>query len=419
MSTRENKLDIYTISRDKISHVFCDYLYWVLTEAQKRGIKDLYFLARDGYILKIIAEQICINKHIKIKCNYFYCSRKSLRTPLYHIIGDEMYDQIFLGGYHVTLNSFFDRAGIDINDCKDILKEIGINNENEINKTLTNSQINKYKNIFKKSEKYKQKIFKNSKYEYKNTVGYFQQEGMLNNKRFGIVDSGWTGSMQRSIRQIINSTGYKPQITGFYFGMYVNHNFPEDGEYLTWYFSAKNGKKNKILFCNNLLESFLSAPHGMTIGYIYEDKYKPKLLPSPVGIQKEMIDKQISGLLTGAESYINSGLMTRGKKNSEKILRKLMGKPTPEVVKVYGKFEFCDDITEKYTYALAEANNKILDYTIFKRIKRKLSKQNKGFTDELFWPYGSAALLDSKLKKHWIWINLYLWNWIVYTFKNR
>ena len=58
-----------------------DYVWWILQEAEKAGIKTLYFLARDGWLLREIALAICEHYSLDIKCKYLYFSRISLRTP--------------------------------------------------------------------------------------------------------------------------------------------------------------------------------------------------------------------------------------------------------------------------------------------------------------------------------------------------
>ena len=99
----QKQMDLYTLSRQKVAPVLYGYVCWVLKEAEKRGICTLYFLSRDGYILRKIAQQICEKKKMRIECRYLYCSRASLRMPAYHLIGEEAYRLLFQGGYHVTL----------------------------------------------------------------------------------------------------------------------------------------------------------------------------------------------------------------------------------------------------------------------------------------------------------------------------
>lgn len=53
------------------------YVFWLLRKATEIGIKRLYFIARDGYILKKITDLIISNQHLDIHTKYIYGSRKA------------------------------------------------------------------------------------------------------------------------------------------------------------------------------------------------------------------------------------------------------------------------------------------------------------------------------------------------------
>jgi len=55
------------------------YVNWIIFQCQKRKIKRLYFIARDGYILKKIADKILETQNLDIETKYIYGSRKVWR----------------------------------------------------------------------------------------------------------------------------------------------------------------------------------------------------------------------------------------------------------------------------------------------------------------------------------------------------
>ena len=412
---------LYTLSKKQIAPVLCDYVYWVLKEAEKHGITTLYFLARDGYTLRKIAGEICEKKNFSIECKYLYCSRASLRMPSYHILEKkEIYNLLFLGGYHVSLQSFFERAEIPREKWSCILKESGIPCNVDLERELTHWEICDYRNHFERSNLFFHLLIQNSKNAYPNTIAYFRQEGLLTQETVGIVDSGWAGSMQRSLRQLLQSAGFKGKIVGFYFGMYEEPKEPEDGEYSCWYFSRKRSKLNKILFCNNLFECFLFAPHPMTISY-----QKCGMRVEPVFAcstkeyaTKEQIKEQILGIMSGAEKCMNH--LDSSCKRSEAVLRHIMAFPNQNISQVYGNFLFCDDITERYQIPLVDKSQEkaLKQYILPKRVFRKIFKWGKRepFV-ELYWPYGTIAQIQNRWKKWWYWINFFLWQCLKYTFR--
>lgn len=426
--------EIYRESRRFLGPVFHSYVSWVLKEAQKRKIQTLYFLARDGYVLQKIAQMLCQKKGISISCRYLYCSRASLRMPSYHLIGEEAYDLIFLGGYHVTVKSFLERAGIPRSAWKRILEETellpsareqilndaDICNSNEIRtpkdegmiqeRGLERRQIASCREQLAKSKSFRRWVLHNSRQAYDTAIGYLVQEGLTSQEQIAIVDSGWTGSMQRSLRQLLESAGYSGRITGFYFGLFQKQKEAKDGEYLSWYFSADRDKKNRILFCNNLLECFLSAPHGMTVGYkLQQGQYVPVLKKLPQKAALEIIREQIRGILDGARQQTEHG-RTFTKKECGRILHRLMARPTPKEVRMYGSFLFCDDVTEGYAYPLAAKDQEALLKENL--LLMRLRKTEGSRPVQLFWPFGTIALVQNPLKRNIYWIDQYISQWL-------
>ena len=139
-------IDLYTISKEKVAPVLYAYTHWVVEEAQKKNIHTLYFLARDGYVLHEIAELICKEQNLPIECSYLYCSRMSLRTPTYHLIGEEAFRLIFMDGYHVSLQGIFARVSLPENLWHQVMQQAGIPDNVDIKKELSYSEIENYRN---------------------------------------------------------------------------------------------------------------------------------------------------------------------------------------------------------------------------------------------------------------------------------
>ncbi len=59
--------------------VLYGYVNWIIQEAVKNGHEELYFIARDGYILQKLADKIIKNNNLAIKTKYIYGSRKVWR----------------------------------------------------------------------------------------------------------------------------------------------------------------------------------------------------------------------------------------------------------------------------------------------------------------------------------------------------
>ena len=393
-----------------------NYVYWVISEAEKRGIRTLYFLARDGYLLQKIAVQLCKKEHIPIYCKYLFCSRASLRTPTYFLIGEELFDLLLLGGYQVSKHSLLARAELNQEQRYAVWEDCGELSEDE-DRLLNRHELEEIRKKLKKSRVFQDLVIEKSKVAYLSALGYFRQEGLLEEKQIALVDSGWTGSMQRSLRQLLQSAGFQGEIIGFYFGMYADPKGREDGTYLTYCFNRSGKIKDRIPFSNNLFECLLQAPHGMTLGYELRNKtYFPRMaLPaSEESYEKMRVYTQeimdIAWMQLRKRSLRDFDLL-KAREETRALTNRYMAHPTREEAELLGRYLFCDDVSESYHSQLAspEQAKQLKQYLILHRIWRRLfPRSDRGILPELYWPYGTIAFLPA-WKRPWYRWNIYAW----------
>lgn len=393
--------EFHKISSYVTAPVITAYVLYVLKQCAEKGIERIYFLARDGYILYKTALILCEKMNINIDCRYIYCSRASLRMPTYHLIGEEAFDILLMGGFNLSPYTVLMRAEIKEVERRMIYSETGISFDDEKN-IFTAEEFSEFAEKLRNNERYRNIVIHKSIKAYKTAKEYFRQEGLFDDVKSAIVDSGWTGSMQRSLGQLLSAAaGRKIKFTGFYFGMFSEPKSEEYGEYICWYFSDKSPLKYKTKFNNNLFECMCSANHGMTIGYrrnCDEDRYDAVMNEVPE-INKILAEHQIKCSEIFAENL--GGLFSFDKFNeemfhtiTEKLLIKLMYLPSKKEAEAMGEFIFCDDVSECYFLKLAESADKesMRETMITRRIKRKLNKGKR--CSEFIWNYGTLALTD-------------------------
>ena len=67
--------------------LYVGYIEWLISESQRQGIKRLYFLARDGYLLQKMFDIIAKARGVDIETKYIYGSRAAWRLPAVSEIG--------------------------------------------------------------------------------------------------------------------------------------------------------------------------------------------------------------------------------------------------------------------------------------------------------------------------------------------
>lgn len=392
--SRTKKKTIEKYGFEVIGPVLLNYVEWIIESALNKGIKKIYFLARDGYTLQKIAKLICKKRNISIECRYLYCSRYSLRTASYHLLSREEILRI------TGMNCMCCTPDIMLERCNFSREQIGILKD-RIGDIPYNDKMNEHESklFIKKIDKDKlfwEYLYERSRESYFQAIRYFEEEKLFDDSVV-LVDSGWSGSMQRSLRQLLESKNFLYTIEGYYFGMYDPPPSTEDGIYNTFYFNAKGNIFDKAWFNNNLFECMLAAPHGMTMGYAEIDGVvKPLMKERRTEIELSMVEAQVKGIIDFVESCLSKPAVfcthAERKQKCRVILRRAITTPTIKEVEALGEFTFCDDTTEQYLYPLVtlEGIKNLNTNLLPARILRKITQGRLFPHRNFFWYYGAV-----------------------------
>lgn len=191
------------------------FIIWVLQESRKNGIQRLYFLARDGYLMYQCARIYCEKQKLPIECRYLSCSRYSVRIPLFHMDMEEALEYVCRGGIDVTLDKILERAGLSCLEKEKVLELVSASGTRRY--ILPYAELPKIKNILKNCRYFMDCMYQHSVEAYPIFEKYLKQEGLLEQKRAALVDSGWVGSMQKTLNMILERLEERkilPAITG-------------------------------------------------------------------------------------------------------------------------------------------------------------------------------------------------------------
>lgn len=387
------------------------FVKWTLLQAEKNRVYDLYFLSRDGYIPYKIASLLCERHSLPFRCHYLFGSRTAWRLPSYHILSkEELRSILFVPSLQMTPSSLLARAGFSKKEQEYFFKKTSLSNSN-INKILSKSEMELFADELLNIPEFQKLVQKKSRNAYVSTMAYFKQEGLLDKNKFAIVDTGWTGSMQRTLRQLLSYDGHFPQIYGFYFGMYDTPKSVEDGRYSGWYFQPGVGFWRTIMFNNNLLEALCLAPDPMTIGYHQSENG----LLHPKFTERSLNDNnkdECADLLRICASFANQVSFEIPLKEwfylSKNLLSKISMNPSPNDVNAVSRYHFCDDPMEGYCNSIAVPLTKkqLKPYLFLRRLCKKVFLKKE--LPPLFWPQGSLAVSGVSCKTKYR-FSFFLW----------
>lgn len=383
--------------------LFC-YVDYVIVNAEKQGIKKIYFLARDGYILKAVADVMIKSRKLKIETCYLYVSRYALRNALYFKCDtvEDFENAGFFGRCAVqSAENTLKRAGLEEGQRVEVYRKIGFDGDEK--RVMNDAEYDTFCKLLKSDNELFTDIKNSSREKYENIIGYFEQSGLFENKKIALVDSGWLGSVQRTLTELIMDKTDIGRITGYYFGLYRK----KSDSYRSFLFDISDAYRYVPTFCNNLFECFCSAPHGMTIGY---NKTENGIQPVTAEVNGYIADAAAMQTDTAVrftsyacESNINIS-EKQLKQLAAKLIKALMYKPDKEEAEIYGAFPFCDDATEISVQPLACDCGKSIDNILFlNRVLRKRKGQSIYPDKGMFWLYGSIRL--AQCKPAWIYRN--------------
>lgn len=389
-----------------------DYVEWVLEKAVRSGKKRLYFLARDGWMMYHAAQRIIDKRMLDIEISYLKVSRYAIRSAQYYLLGEKSLDLICIGGIDVTFERIMKRALLTDEEAKYVARIAGY--EDRYDTVLNYRQIQELKQQLKEVKILFKYIEQHSKINYENAVGYLRQEGLMEDKPYALVDSGWIGTLQMSIQYLLSAeTGQERRIYGYYYGLYDVPKEAEGGQYESYYFGKKSVWK-KVYFSNCLFETVFSSPGGMTIGYerhtdegCTEAGNSVACTYVPIESENKNPNKDLmlefkSLLMMYVDERLRSVTESKAVRHKNaKSLARLMSKPASEEAEAYGSMKFCDDIIEfKLQHVAAEWDAKELKKQSF--VSKMLIKLNikKEELHDSAWPEGSIANYGSRVGYH-------------------
>lgn len=332
--------------------LFCN---WLLKEVKAKKIKKVYFLARDGYIMKKAFDLINVNNDIKTE--YFYASRRSIIVPSLWKLND--YDEIFnviAFNKNITIKAFLKKVGLeDEKKIDSYLKQFDYEINTEI-EMKNNFKFNKFvKDIFPL-------IQKNSKEEWYSFQKYINAKDFKT--KVAIVDIGWFGSMQSALNNLVEDT----EIYGYYFGLIPDKKICLNNSYGFLFDTSKNiDIYKKFHYFINIFEFLFLAQHGSVKKFINNSNYIELYDYEYQNMEEETIAKIIQD---NALKYISNN--KNQKLNYEATIKEFTNiflYPSIKTAKYFGNIKFKDDETkfiakpEKFIKYLVNINKLKKDFT--------------------------------------------------------
>lgn len=179
-----------------------------------KKVEKIFFLTREGVILKRIYELCCrldhsINKNIESEL--LYVSRLSTLFPSVGKVDLCNFKSLLTVYGDISIYAFFESLGVDSKDYDDLIKKYSLESNEAISNFTEDSRVKK---LFSDSS-FINKMTENKLSFLIELEDYLVSSGITKCKSIGVVDIGWRGSIQDNLSKILPSSIFH----GFYFAL--------------------------------------------------------------------------------------------------------------------------------------------------------------------------------------------------------
>ena len=332
VTTQEADMAVFeTLGRQSLAPLLQALVLWIHEQAKRDGVTQLLFLARDGYMVQR-AYQAVIPKKQQIPNQYMYASRR-----LFNLAAIRQLDEAamhFLIGDNVVMpvGRYLERSGLDPQECEAEIVAAGFGQGVE-SLVLANDEP-KLRKLFSLLEK---SVLAQAEIERRRLRLYADSLTDWNANRCGVFDIGWHGSLQASLRDVLDID--EKDLYGYYLGLHLGARrrsnqpmaaFLDESEYSDFW-----TYHNTIRRCVEIFELFFAHTDGSIIGLrrtssgLFEPVREARILPLEVrdclvAAQEAAIDK----LRTTKKLWLRRAVMWE--------MARLLSRPSAEEARCLG-----------------------------------------------------------------------------------
>lgn len=295
------------IASSVVAPLLTGFVLWTLEDARARGLERLYFVARDGQVLHRVARALRAGRAERDPetahypdVRYLYGSRQAWYLPSAFSLSRDEVEFILLTGQSSAPRHNLKRLDLTPEALEGPLRRYGFPPETW-DEQLTGGAEDRFW-AFIEDPEVAPRILKEAERARAAALAYFEQEGLLQDDRWALVDVGWTLRTQASLKKLLASKG-QPHLLGYYLGISKTRfsalSYGQGRAYLLEEAEDDTLSGVRTLFQNKGLidQVFTMADHGSTRGYARTEdgRMAPVLSPLPAHPEREAFLRTVQG----------------------------------------------------------------------------------------------------------------------------
>lgn len=302
METKNQTGTIEAAAEDRIgmclAFLIMSFTLWLGEQVRHRGACKVFFLARDGQILKRFFDMYAELIGWRIDSRYLLVSRASLYPSLIFTDAEAALDQFSQVWGDLPIAIAVERLSLTFEEFGQGLKKHGFNSPDT---RLNSSNVGSFRAFMR--EKWKL-IQERNQEKHSSILSYLDQEKFLSDEDAVVVDLGWHLSLQKCLVSLTRSLRIEKPILGLYLGIF--RSAPVAVDLVASGYLVNRDRPvaiSNLIRCGpSLIELLHSANHGTVMGYRKQDqRIEPILEQSDV--EKGQYSRVIARIQSAALQY--------------------------------------------------------------------------------------------------------------------
>lgn len=203
---------------------------WVLSVAQRDGIRRLYFISRDAYLLCRVA-RILAPHFGDIECRHFRISRRSILLPASEEISPSKMPWLRRPSQPVRIGDLLDKLSLDWSDVAQDFSTLTKGGGDSWLLT-TDSEWNAFWNIVQ-NPPVANLVWEQIRDKRANVLAYLRAVGLCDNMPSAVVDVGWYMEVQSNLRKLLERDAAVEAPRGYFLGLGLGRMAPADAGNVT------------------------------------------------------------------------------------------------------------------------------------------------------------------------------------------
>lgn len=391
---------LFEIGSSFLGPLLTSFALWTFQGAKAAGAKRLYYVARDGQVMREIAlaVQRRLTEFQDIDCRYIYGSRIAWHHASLAELDERHLRWLLDAQPVINAQIFAKRIGVEASVVEKALREAGAP-ALATSASWSENDIGAAKKILVEHQSW---LLEAAGAERRRKLGraYFEQEGLLDGTPWALVELGWSGSMLTSL---CHALGRRETLPAFY--LCQSH---EDVDLpalvaLRSFLMQPHGSQfhfGRGLRLSEIIEALSAADHPTTLGYREENGRVAPIFKT--GTTPMWPAGHLKSLRAGATAFVEAldddtlnklRAWTREETSSRllaiellAVLCRFVEEPSRELAMPFTECVFSEDPAEQHRRTFVQKVG------LWKALKERV------FTSEDLWPQGSLACSNGLIK---------------------